>query len=37
MTAARRFAAITVKWMMECVPNNPAVFDGLRKAGLLEE
>jgi adenylate cyclase len=29
--------AITVKWMMEHVPNNPAVFEGLRKAGLPEE
>jgi tetratricopeptide (TPR) repeat protein len=28
---------ITVKWMTEHVPNNPAVFDGLRKAGLPEE
>ena len=28
---------ITVKWMIEHVPNNPAVFDGLRKAGLPEE
>jgi tetratricopeptide (TPR) repeat protein len=29
--------AITVKWMIEHVPNNPAVFEGLRKAGLPEE
>ncbi len=29
--------AITVKWMMEHTPNLPAVFDGLRKAGLPEE
>ena len=29
--------AITVKWMKEHTPNLPAVFDGLRKAGLPEE
>ena len=29
--------AITVKWMKEHTPNFPAVFDGLRKAGLPEE
>ena len=29
--------SITVKWMIEHVPNNPAVFDGQRKAGLPEE
>jgi hypothetical protein len=49
MTAARRLAAIgqfrrrrlnpaiTLKWMKEQTPNLPAVFDGLRKAGLSEE
>jgi hypothetical protein len=38
MTAARRLnPAITVKWMKEHSPNLPAVFDGLRKAGLPEE
>jgi hypothetical protein len=38
LAEARRLnPAITVKWMIEHVPNNPAVFDGLRKAGLLEE
>jgi hypothetical protein len=38
MTAARRLdPAITVKWMKERTPNLPAVFDGLRKAGLPEE
>jgi hypothetical protein len=37
MTAARRLAAITVKWMNEGTPNLPALFDGLRKAGLPEE
>jgi hypothetical protein len=38
MTAARRLdPAITVKWMKEHRPNLPAVFDGLRKAGLPEE
>ena len=29
--------AITVKWMKEHSPNLPAVFDGLRKAGLPED
>ena len=29
--------AITIKWMKERSPNLPAVFDGLRKAGLPEE
>lgn len=28
---------IAVKWMTEHAPNLPAVFDGLRKAGLPEE
>ena len=28
---------LTVKWMQEHTPNLPAVFDGLRKAGLPEE
>ena len=28
---------LTVKWMTERTPNLPAVFDGLRKAGLPEE
>jgi adenylate cyclase len=28
---------LTVKWMMEHTPNLPAVFDGVRKAGLPEE
>jgi class 3 adenylate cyclase len=28
---------LTVKWMIENTPNLPAVFDGLRKAGLPEE
>jgi hypothetical protein len=37
MTAARRLAAITVKWVEEDAPNFPAVFDGLRKAGMPEE
>jgi adenylate cyclase len=35
--ARRRNPAITVKWMKEHTPNLPAVFDGLRKAGLPEE
>jgi adenylate cyclase len=29
--------AITIKWMKEHTPHLPAVFDGLRKAGLPEE
>jgi adenylate cyclase len=29
--------AITIKWMKEHAPHLPAVFDGLRKAGLPEE
>jgi tetratricopeptide (TPR) repeat protein len=28
---------LTVKWMIEHMPNLPAVFDGVRKAGLVEE
>ena len=28
---------LTVKWMIEHTPNLPAVFDGVRKAGLAEE
>jgi tetratricopeptide (TPR) repeat protein len=28
---------LTVKWMIEHTPNLPAVFDGVRKAGLPEE
>jgi adenylate cyclase len=28
---------LTVKWMMEHMPNLPAVFEGVRKAGLPEE
>jgi hypothetical protein len=38
LTAARRLTpAITIKRMKEHTPNLPAVFDGLRKAGLPEE
>jgi hypothetical protein len=38
LAEARRLnPAITVKWMKEHSPNLPAVFDGLRKAGLAEE
>jgi hypothetical protein len=37
MTAALRVAAITVKWDAGAPPNLPAIFDGLRKAGLPEE
>ena len=34
--ARSRNPAITLKWMKERTPNLPAVFDGLRKAGLEE-
>jgi TolB-like protein len=38
LVEARRLnPAITVKWMQQHTPNLPAVFDGLRKAGLPEE
>jgi len=38
LAEARRLSpAITVKWMNEHSPNLPAVFEGLRKAGLPEE
>jgi hypothetical protein len=38
LAEARRLnPAITVKWMKEHAPNSPAVFDGLRKAGMPEE
>ena len=35
--ARRQNPKLTVKWMIEHTPNLPAVFDGLRKAGLPEE
>ena len=35
--ARRRNPQLTVKWMIEHMPNLPAVFDGVRKAGLPEE
>jgi tetratricopeptide (TPR) repeat protein len=34
--ARRRNSNLTVKWMIEHMPNLPAVFDGVRKAGLPE-
>jgi hypothetical protein len=38
LAEARRLnPAITVKWIKDHSPNLPAVFDGLRKAGLPEE
>jgi tetratricopeptide (TPR) repeat protein len=38
LAEARRLnPKLTVKWMKEHTPNLPAVFDGLRKAGLPEE
>jgi hypothetical protein len=37
LAEARRLnPKLTMKWMVEHVPNNPAVFDGLRNAGLPE-
>lgn len=36
MTADRRLDAITIKWMKEHRPSLPALFDGLRKAGMPE-
>ena len=35
--ARSRNPELTAKWMKEHTPNLPAVFDGLRKAGLPEE
>jgi hypothetical protein len=35
--AHRLNPTITIKWVKEHSPNLPAVFDGLRKAGLAEE
>jgi len=35
--ARSRNPELTAKWMKEHTPNLPAVFDGLRKAGLAEE
>jgi len=38
LAEARRLnPKLTVKWMREHTPNLPAVFDGVRKAGLAEE
>jgi hypothetical protein len=38
LAEARRLnPEITIKWMQEHTPNLPAVFEGLRKAGLPEE
>jgi adenylate cyclase len=38
LAEARRLnPKLTVKWMKEHTPNLPAVFDGVRKAGLPEE
>ena len=38
LAEARRLnPKLTIKWMIEHTPNLPAVFDGLRKAGLPEE
>jgi adenylate cyclase len=38
LAEARRLnPELTTKWLTEHSPNNPAVFDGLRKAGLPEE
>jgi len=35
--ARRLNPKLTVKWMMEHTPNLPALFGGVRKAGLPEE
>jgi hypothetical protein len=35
--ARSRSPELTVTWMIEHTPNLPALFDGLRKAGLPEE
>jgi hypothetical protein len=38
LAEARRLNSdLTVKWKIEQTPNLPAVFDGVRKAGLPEE
>ncbi|MBV8106579.1 MAG: adenylate/guanylate cyclase domain-containing protein [Hyphomicrobiales bacterium] len=38
LSEARRLNPnLTVRWMTEHMPNLPAVFDGVRKAGLAEE
>jgi tetratricopeptide (TPR) repeat protein len=34
--ACRHDPKLTVKWMMAHTPNLPAVFDGLRRIGMLE-
>ena len=35
--ARHRNPELTVKWMIEHTKNLPAVFEGLRKAGVPEE
>ena len=38
LAEARRLnPKLTVKWLQSVAPNIPALFDGLRKAGLPEE
>ncbi len=38
LAEARRLnPKLTVKWMMDHTPSLPAVFDGVRKAGLPQE
>jgi hypothetical protein len=38
LAEARRLnPELTVKWMKDHTPSVPAVFDGVRKAGLPEE
>ena len=38
LAEARRLnPKLTVKWLQSAAPNIPALFDGLRKAGLPEE
>ena len=38
LAEARRLSPeLSVKWMSENMPNSPAVFDGVRKAGLPDD
>jgi hypothetical protein len=38
LAEARRLnPGLTVKWVIAHAPNTPALFEGLRKAGLPEE
>jgi hypothetical protein len=37
LAEAHRLPVITIKWIKERSPNLPAVFNGLRKAGLPDD